>query len=164
MKGMALREYERGWVGGLPETPCGYGSLISQTRQQREWLADIAERYQIKTIADIGAGDLNWIPLVNWPHQVTYSAYDLVPRNSGVKKFDILQQVPKKFDCILCLWVLNHMSEAQALKAIENIRASGSVYMVLTYWPAMPKSLDIEPLESVVIRPRINADIRLCKC
>ena len=157
-------KYVKGWSGGLPETPCGFGSRIAETRTQRDWIPEMVAKYDIRTIADIGAGDLNWLPLIQWPHPVTYSAYDLVPRRPTVKKFDIIHKIPKPVDCLMCLWVLNHLPEAHARQALDNLKASGSKYMMLTYWPAMFDFLDIEPIESVVIRQRIKADIRLVKC
>ena len=159
-----VSKYQKGWTGGLPETACGFGSKISETATQREWIPQIVKKYQIHSIADIGAGDLNWMPLVKWPHPVMYHAYDLVPRRPGVYEFDIIHQIPEPVDCLMCLWVLNHLPEEHARQALANLKASGSKYLMVTYWPAMFDFLDLEPLESVVIRKRINADIRLVKC
>ena len=71
--------YQTGGKGGLPETPCGFGSRLSETKAQRQWIPEIIGKYGIKTIADIGAGDLNWITHMNMGG-VEYAAYDLVPR------------------------------------------------------------------------------------
>jgi len=158
-------KYVKGWTGGLPETPCGFGSRIAQTRTQREWIPGIVEKYDIHSLADIGAGDLNWVGMINWPHAVDYSAYDLVPRKAGVKKFDIVQQVPKRYDCLMCLWVLNHFPEDHAKSALDNMRASGSKYLLFTYEPRQWDCTDLPALESVVIRERNdargNVEIRL---
>jgi len=157
-------KYQKGWHGGLPETPCGFGSRISETRVQRVWIPEMVAKYDIHTIADIGAGDLNWLPLIDWPHPVTYSAYDLVPRRPGVKKFDIIHQIPKPVDCIMCLWVLNHLPEDHARQALDNLKASGSKYLIYTWWPAMFSFLDLGHVESAVIRSRIKAEIRMVEC
>lgn len=159
-----VAKYQKGWTGGLPETPCGLGSKISETVIQREWIPQMIGKYDIRTIADIGAGDMNWIDLVVWPHPVHYRAFDLVPRRPAVQPFDIIQQVPDSVDCIMCLWVLNHLPEDHARQALENVLASGSKYLMLTWWPAMADFMDLEPIESVMIRKRIGAEIRLIRC
>ena len=121
-------------------------------------------KYGIHTIADIGAGDMNWIKLVWWPWPVQYSPFDLVPRRDDVQLFDIIHQVPRPVDLILCLWVLNHLPDDHARLALANLLVSGSKYLMLTYWPGMADFLQLEPLESVVIRAHKKADIRLIKC
>lgn len=106
-----LAKYREGWSGGLPETKCGFGSRIDQTRVQRKWLPEMVAKYNIFSIADIGAGDLNWIKLIKWPHPVDYRALDLVPVAEGVTEFDLINQIPPNVDMILCLWLLNHLPE-----------------------------------------------------
>lgn len=127
------REFFRdGWSGGLPETPCGYGSKLSQTVRQRDWIPELVKKYNIKTISDIGAGDLNWIRFIEFPKYVEYQAYDLVPRHKRVITFDLMARIPPKTDLILCLWVLNHFDELHTIKAIDNIKKSESKYLLVT--------------------------------
>ena len=156
-----VTKYKKGWTGGLPETPCGFGSRVAETEIQREWIPKIVAKYNIRTIHDIGAGDLNWIKQVVWPYPVTYKAFDLVPRSHEVTQFDLIHEIPQPVDLTLCLWVLNHLPEDHARKALENLRASGSTFLIYTWWPAMADFLDIGWIESVVIRGRIRAEIRL---
>lgn len=131
-----LQKFKDGWHGGLPETPCGFGSRIEETGAQRAWIPKMVRRYKIKTIADIGAGDLNWIREVKLPKTVSYQAFDLVVRDPSVQPLDIRTQVPPKVDLLLCLWVLNHLSRDEQGAAMENLRASGSRYLMLTARPA----------------------------
>ena len=159
-----ITKYQKGWHGGLPETACGFGSRVSETKIQRHWISEMVRKRQISTISDIGAGDLNWIHLIDWPHAVKYQPFDIVPRHQSVETFDIIHQVPAPVDCLMCLWVLNHLPEDHARQAIENLMASGSKYLMMTYWPAMFDFLDLKPIESVVIRERIGAEIRLIQC
>ena len=155
-----MEKYRRGWTGGLPETPCGFGSTISQTRIQRAWLPRMVEKYDIRSISDIGAGDMNWIELINWPHSVEYKPFDLVPRRPEVVEFDIVQEVPERADCLMCLWVLNHLPEDHARTAMGHFRASGSEYLIYTYEPRQWACTNIEAMESVVIRDRGAKDKR----
>ena len=144
------KEYIKGWHGGLPETPCGYGSKLSSTKNQRKWIPTILDKYNIKTIADIGAGDLNWITHIDLG-DIEYNAYDLIPRHPDVQLFDLIQQTPPKVDLIMCLWVLNHMPYKHCKKAIENIRKSGAKYLMMTdiprYRKDQPPEIEMEYLE-----------------
>ena len=161
-------KYKKGWKGGLPETPCGHGSKINQTEIQREWIPRMVGKYGIHTIADIGAGDLRWVELVEWPHPVQYTPFDLVPRRKDVQSFDLIMEIPRQSDLIMCLWVLNHLPYDHAKLALANLRASGSQYLMYTWWPAMADFLDLGADESTTIRTaykktKINYEIRLIK-
>lgn len=143
-------KYVKGWTGGLPETPCGFGSKLSSTKHQRQWIAEILKKYEIESIADIGAGDLNWIKHVDLG-DIDYQAYDLVPRLPEVKLFDIINQVPPKVDLIMCLWVLNHMPYEHCEAAIANLKASGAKYLMMTdvprYRKDQPPEIDMPHIE-----------------
>ena len=129
-----MEKYQRGWTGGLPETKCGFGSKVSSTIEQRKWIPQIINDYAIETIADIGAGDLNWITHMDMPG-VVYTAYDLVPRREQVIKFDLVTEIPPQVDMIMCLWVLNHMPMEECRQAIANLKASGSKFLMITDRP-----------------------------
>lgn len=129
-----VSKFERGWTSGLPETECGFGSKLTNTAEQREWIPNIVEKYRIHSIADIGAGDLNWITKMDMG-DVIYTAYDLVPRHPSVHPFDLVKQVAPRVDMILCLWVLNHLPPDDSRKAIANLKASGSKYLMMTDRP-----------------------------
>ena len=162
-----VAKYEKGWSGGGKETPCGYGSRVDQTGVQRKWLPEVVAKYAIHSIADIGAGDLNWMRLVKWPHPVDYQPYDLVPRANGVTEFDLIHEIPPKVDCILCLWLLNHLPEHHAQAALNNLRASGAKYLIYTWWPAMADFLDLGFIESTILRVNgkgTRFEIRLVEC
>ena len=144
-------KYARGWVGGLPETKCGAGSKVRNTVKQRQWLPEMVEKYGIESIVDIGAGDLNWMRLMEW--DVEYSAYDLVPRHKDVIEFDILHDAIPPGDCILLLWVLNHFPFNECDRAIENVLASESRYLIMTDRPIwhseQPESIRMPYLEEL---------------
>ncbi len=145
-----VAKYKKGWTGGLPETECGYGSKIKSTKNQRDWIPPILEKYNIKSIADIGAGDLNWIKHVELG-DIDYQAFDLVPRHKDVKKFDLLKKVPPKVDLIMCFWVLNHMPKEHCKQAIKNIKKSGAKYLMMTdverYHKDQPKEILMDHIE-----------------
>lgn len=144
-------QYERGWTGGLPETPCGSGSKLSNTVKQRQWLADVVSRYDISSVVDVGAGDLNWIGKVGW--DVDYTPLDLVPRHPDVRKFDIVAEVPPAADAVMMLWVLNHFPEDNARAALDNVRASGATWFIHTWDSRLWPFLDLEVTEQTQICP-----------
>lgn len=160
-------KWKKGWKGGLPETPCGMGSRVSETKLQRDWIPKMIRKYKIKTIADIGAGDLNWIKEIKMPKSWKYTPYDLVPRHPDVIKFDLLKETPPKVDLILCLWVLNHLDYNNALLAWNNLKASGAKYIMMTHRPIwaheQPKELYVTPLETLIIREEKQDQIRLVR-
>lgn len=131
---MGLTErFSRGWSSGRPETECGRGSTLEATAQQRRWIPRIIERYGIRSVVDIGAGDRHWIAAIKWPSGVDYVALDLVPRHPSVRRFDVTREVPPRADLVMCLWVLNHLDPDDADAAFDNIRASGSMYLMATH-------------------------------
>lgn len=154
------RKYQTGWTGGLPETKCGSGSMLRNTKRQREWIPRIIEKYGIRSIADIGAGDLNWIKTMDLSG-VDYTPYDLVPRADHVVKFDLVEQVVPKVDMIMCLWVLNHFPVESSRKAIANIKASGSKYLMMTDRPIwhcdQPEEIIMPYVERIVLNAKQDA-------
>ena len=139
---MKQHEFASGWKGGLPETPCGSGSRIANTKAQRAWIPQIIRKYGIETVADIGAGDLNWITRMDMPAQ--YQAYDLVPRRPEVYEYDLLKRIAPKADLIMCLWVLNHFDNDDCIKAIRHIKESGSAFLLMTDRPDWHESQPAE--------------------
>jgi hypothetical protein len=146
---MNLKEFIKGWRGGLPETPCGSGSKFRNTRVQRKWIPEKVEQYGITSIADIGAGDLNWARHTAFGCE--YIPYDLVPRTEGVVKFDLLTEELPQADCLMVLWVLNHLTKEQAKLAANKIMQSKSRYLITTYREDFYNFMDVTVLESIGI-------------
>jgi hypothetical protein len=136
---------------------------MEATKQQRKWIPSLIEKYQIKTIADIGAGDMNWIRHTDL-RGAEYSPFDLVPRRAEVTQFDIVRQVPARYDMIMCLWVLNHMPFENCRAALKNIVESGAHYLLMTHRPVwlkeQPPEIDMPFLEEIVITEKKDS-IRL---
>lgn len=148
-------KYRKGWRSGLPETECGAGSTLKATKEQRKWIPEIIEKYNILSIADIGAGDLNWISKTSIPHYVNYQAYDLIPRHPEVKEFNLLEEIPPKVDLLMVLWVLNHFPLEESRQAIKNIKKSGAKYLMMTdrprYHENQPPEIDMPFIEQLKI-------------
>ena len=111
---------QRGWSSGKSDgTPCGRGSMLSQTEAIRAWLPELVKHYGIRSVADAGAGDLHWIKHVTWPEGVEYRPYDLIVRHPSVTEIDICQTALPACDLILCRAVLNHLWPGQVSAALR---------------------------------------------
>jgi len=156
-------KYERGWSSGFPETPCGFGSKMSETVIQRDWIPKMVVKHKIKSIADLGAGDLNWIQRMGLPPNCKYKPYDLVPRHSSVVQFDMLNDRIPQAHCLMVLWVLNHMPEKMAKFALNKLLKAKARYLMMTYNPVMWDFTDLEYVDNVIIRTRgdVEYEIRL---
>lgn len=124
--------YVTSWRSGLPETPCGRGSMVAQTAIIQKFLPRMAKKYNIETVNDVGCGDQNWIHLVDW--DVVYDGYDVLPRNDNVIKHDVVKDTLPYADLVLCICVLNHLRLRDDFgKALKKIKKSGSKYLIMNY-------------------------------
>ena len=145
---MSMTDYQHGWDGQSDEdmlskmqagwsgnTPCGRGSEFSATSYIRSLLPKICRERKWTTLADVGAGDLNWITSCEWasPRCIAMDHYDLVPRHKLVQEFDVTSDIlPHAYDVVLVRHVLNHLSAKRAFDAISNLQASGSQWLLMT--------------------------------
>jgi len=125
------------WKSGRPETPCGAGSQLENTKIIRSFVPHVILNHGIKTVADVGCGDQNWIthcvPSLN-SCGIEYVGYDIKPRMVDVLPFDVTREVlPVGYDLVLCIFVLNHMPSEQAERALRLLRESGSEFLLMTY-------------------------------
>lgn len=130
------------WESGLPETPCGNGSRFNNTEEIRRFIPHVIESCGIRTVADVGCGDQNWIHAC-LPDDVVYKGFDLMPRRQDVLPFDVTREVlPTGYDLVLCIYVLNHLHPDRAERALRLIAESGSGYLMMSYSNADEYSLD----------------------
>lgn len=121
------------WVSGFPETPCGKGSMYENTEEIREFISHVIETYAIKSIADIGCGDQNWIHRCLTP-DVHYVGYDIIPRRQDTTALDVSREVlPHSADLVLAIYVLNHMYPDAAERSLRLIRESKSEYLLMSF-------------------------------
>lgn len=136
--------------------------MIHTTRKQQRWIPQIIKLHGIVTVADIGAGDLNWMSRVLLPKGTQYTAYDLVRRHPAVREFDMLVDEVPQVDLLICLWVLNHMPDEDAGLAYTRLLNSGSTYLMMTHRESYPDWVDEEIIERLSINPL--SEIRLIRC
>tara|TARA_B100002019_G_scaffold293134_1_gene318932 strand:- start:2266 stop:2919 length:654 start_codon:yes stop_codon:yes gene_type:complete len=118
---------------------CGDGSEGVWAAWYSQQLELVVKHYDIKTVADIGCGDLNLggtlLPFVD-----KYYGYDLIDwgekwnivrENWGhkvklVSNFDITKDICEEVDLIVCNNVFIHYPNRDILKCLDNISKSNS--------------------------------------
>ena len=126
---------KNGWRAGLPFTVCGNGSTLESTANARAWLPKIAEKYNIRSVVDAGAGDMAWMQHMKW--NVAYQPFDLIPRHPDVAQIDITTELLPRADAILCRHVLNHLAE-RLQQTADLFKKSGCEYLIATQYNSGP--------------------------
>ena len=129
-----LERMRAGWGCGGPETPCGGGSTMAQTTNLRPWLLSALRHYGITSLADAGAGDLNWVRHIATEFTGMYRAFDLYPRHPDVIRWDITKLPLPHFDAILCRDVLIHFDPPRIEKTLKLFRESQAKYLFATQY------------------------------
>mmetsp|Transcript_43948 Transcript_43948/g.73251 ORF Transcript_43948/g.73251 Transcript_43948/m.73251 type:complete len:635 (+) Transcript_43948:180-2084(+) len=144
----------RKWGSGKPgEVPrSGPGSVFSVTANIRKSFKKFLMEQEIFDMADIGCGDLNWMPAVLRETKTRYIGLDIVEevivydrprfeRNHTMEfgTIDIVEQTPPQRDVYFLREVLPHTLADSALKALKHLSSSGGKWLVMTTFPG-PKS------------------------
>jgi len=126
------------------ETFSGDSSTIEQTKVLRKELKFLIEEFNIDSMLDIPCGDFNWMKSIKL--DVDYIGADIVEdiviKNcrdyssyGKFKVFDICSTLLPKVDLLFCRDCLVHLSNEKAITAIDNIKKSGSRYLLITTFP-----------------------------
>lgn len=137
-----------------PESKSGGGSSMEATLAIREALPSIFSKYSITSMLDVPCGDFNWMKTVD-KSGLTYLGGDIVPdiiyRNNELYSIDkvhfscidITRDLIPKVDLIFCRDCLQHLSEDNVKKAINNFKKSRSLYLLTTSYPKTWRNYDI---------------------
>ena len=137
-----------------PESVSGIGSSSLQTRFLVQQLPMVFRRFGIRSILDIPCGDFNWMKDVDL-EGMTYVGGDLVRDlidlnratfsrpNISFSCFDLLTDNLGKFDLLFCRDCLVHFSFHDIDAALENIKRSGSRYLMMTTFTGQARNEDI---------------------
>lgn len=146
---------------GSRESASGGGSDAGRTRAIREYIPRVIRKYGIGSILDVPCGDYNWMKLVDKSApagggaKIDYIGGDVVgpmiEKNNALYKgdrvsfrvIDITKDELPKVDLIFCKDCLQHLSEKNVLKALDNFKKSGAKYLLLTSYPLTIKNWDI---------------------
>lgn len=131
--------FEQGWTND--DTVCGWGSQLQHTVEVRKLLPHFLKFYNIKKMNDAGCGDLFWIKTMNLL-DIDYQGYDAFKRASWDKlilqgyplqTFDIVNEVMRPCDLIMCRDVFIHLPNKDVLTALGNFRKSGKFLLSTSF-------------------------------
>lgn len=157
------------WVN--KNTRSGNGSDFTETPIIRLQLPYILKKYDIKTVLDLGCGEMFWQKEMDLPFLQMYIGADIVPniiehnkRTISDKRYsfvllDIVEQEIPCADAIVCRDVFQHLTDHDIKKAIDNIKKSGSRYLITSSFREKTKNID-HKTKSNPVQSKINGSER----
>lgn len=137
------------------ESISGTGSDFKQTKTLINELSTLIKELNIKSVLDIPCGDMNWMPKVNLEN-VNYIGADIVPdliqrnkskfsdkSNFTFQVLDLTKDKLPKVDLVICRDCLVHLSYESIFKAFQNLKKSGSKYLLTTTYDRHNLNYDI---------------------
>jgi len=132
---------------GSKETRSGPGSSLAQTELLRDRLEPELRELGVRTLADAGCGELNWMQRISGGLDL-YLGFDVVEevvadlrkrfearKNHFFNTADVTRHQLPRVDAILCRDVLSHLSHPLVIEALEHFRRSGARYLISTTFP-----------------------------
>lgn len=125
------------------ESVSGMGSNTHATKTIREELPKFFSELEITSLLDIPCGDFNWMKQLNW-EGITYIGADIVEplieknktkysdQNKEFRYIDAITDPLPKVDLIFCRDMLVHLTLKDAKRVLQNFKASGSRYLLVT--------------------------------
>ncbi len=140
------------WSSGSVSGP---GSEEVQTRELRDRLPGLLDRFGVRTMLDLPCGDFGWLSEVGLDLE-RYIGADIVAelvelnaarfRDDPVREFRVLDLTGDPLpstDLVLCRDCLVHLSFADIERALRNLRRSGSRYLLTTTFTELGTNTDI---------------------
>lgn len=144
--------YEKN-LWGSKESISGSGSELKSTKLLIQELPLLFSKFDIKSILDIPCGDFNWMKSVDLCG-ASYIGADIVSPlieqnrikypNTDFRVLDLTKDNLPKVDLVFVRDCLGHLSNENVLKAIENIKKSGSKYLLATSFTKWNFNPDIQ--------------------
>jgi SAM-dependent methyltransferase len=140
---------------GAESSVSGVGSEITATQKLREELSDLLRGLGVRTLLDLPCGDFSWMAETDLD-DIRYLGADIVPEiveanllkhsrdDREFRRLDIVEDPIPRHDLVLCRDCFVHLSFAQINRAIENIKRSGSKWLLTTTFPGIRQNRDIE--------------------
>jgi hypothetical protein len=136
------------------ESRSGVGSTLVETEVLRREIPRLLHELGARTLLDIPCGDFRWMKEVPLG-AVLYTGGDLVASlvseneakcGSATRRFmrlDLTADPLPTSDVVLCRDCLVHLSFANIQKAFENLKRSGSTWLLTTSFPELETNEDI---------------------
>lgn len=144
--------YEKN-LWGSKESISGSGSELKSTKLLIQELPLLFSKFDIKSILDIPCGDFNWMKSVDLCG-ASYIGADIVSPlieqnrikypNTDFRVLDLTKDNLPKVDLVFVRDCLGHLSNENVLKAIDNIKKSGSKYLLATSFTKWNFNPDIQ--------------------
>lgn len=140
------------WKG--EESISGQGSDLSQTHTLIAELPKLFEEYSVSSLLDIPCGDFHWMKKIDLT-SIEYIGGDIVEpiiqkntkqfetENIRFQHLNLLEDTLPQVDMILVRDCLVHFSFEDINRALENIIASKSTYLLTTTFPEHTKNTNI---------------------
>lgn len=138
--------YRRNGWGGV-RTRSGPGSELEATATLRRELPRLVGEFGISSLLDAGCGEALW-----QPELPGYVGIDIVPsvialarRRHPTWEFrvaDLVTDPLPSVDAVMCREVLMHLSLADGLAVLENLRTTGARWLIATSYPDQTNPLD----------------------
>jgi len=141
---------------GSAESVSGTGSSLRATRELVPQLLQLIGDKGISTFIDVPCGDFNWAAPIATAVK-GYGGFDIVPeliararsRAAGLGEtvsfgvLDIVEEPVPRGDAVMCRDCLVHLDLASAHRALNNLIASGSAWLLLTTFPMVTGNRDV---------------------
>ena len=169
MNSIQKKLFENGWKqrDNIDYSICGSGSLLASCNEYINLINDTNITYNVKTINDIGCGDLNYIKHTNIDiNKIDYLGYDYVSRielstekfKINDKSFNICSDIPRNCDLCICKDTLNHLDpKTQILSAINNIKKTCK-YLIITNYIKLDNNIADSNLNGNWIKINFNIE------
>jgi hypothetical protein len=127
---------------GDADSQSGMGSNLLYTETLRAELPRLIEEFDFRSMLDIPCGDFFWMRLLTL--DLDYVGGDIVPQlvernqrlHGGERRrfaqMDIVCDRLPRVDLVFCRDCLVHLSYEDAFRALNNIKRSGSTYLLAT--------------------------------
>lgn len=135
----SIYDHPTGW--GSNESKSGRGSELNATKKLRQELNFLFLKYKINSILDVPCGDFNWFSQIDLS-DIRYVGGDIVEKlvesnkinfpNFEFLHIDITKDKLVKSDLVLVRDCFVHFSNNNIIDSIENIKNSGSRYLLST--------------------------------
>ena len=142
------------WIGNRDvESLSGTGSTAEAARSLAAELPPLLSKLNVATLLDLGCGDFNWMSKVSLPCK--YTGVDIVQKvidenstryandDTSFLCLDCTTASLPYADAVICREVLFHLSFADGLRLLSNIKASGARYFLCTTDPVLNFNSDI---------------------
>ncbi|MCK1394580.1 class I SAM-dependent methyltransferase [Bradyrhizobium sp. 1] len=147
---------ERTNLWGAASSVSGLGSEDSATAAIRDALPALLQRLDARSLLDAPCGDAGWIGRMKL--DLDYAGIDIVPsliaannqrvaRGELAGRFwvaDVTRDALPPSDLILCRDCLVHLSFDNIARAVENFRASGARFLLVTTFPEWDGNRDCD--------------------